>query len=124
MTVIINAGSGGIATRGEGWTNTFAKARETAEEWLSRMHAAGMRDVQLFSGAEYDNGRWTFTFRHGVTGVKVTLKCDGIDNLDSYQKEHIFTPKIYWNGSSIGEPELDDFAADGFERVATWRATS
>ena len=122
MTLFMNPGSGGIPVRGEGWTNTFAKARQTAEEWLDRMRAEGMRDIGLFPGARHLNGRWEFTFRHAVTGVKVTLECDGVDDMDAYVAERIFPPRIYWNGSSIGEPKLDDFAAEGFERVVTWKA--
>jgi hypothetical protein len=121
--LVINAGSGSVEESGKGWTNTQARAEQDAREWLVWMHREGLRDVALLPGcAELDDGRWSFTFKHAVTGVEVRLDTHGIDDLDAYMRERIFPPRQYWNGSStpVG-PRLDDFAADGFEPVRTWR---
>jgi hypothetical protein len=63
-----------------------------------------------------------FTFRHAVTGTTVELEMHGIDNLQAYEDDHLFAARVYWNGSSLSEPELDDFAAPGFVAVHTFRA--
>jgi hypothetical protein len=120
--LIINPGSR-VGEPAEGWTNTAEQARKIAQEWLEAIHKEGMRDVELLPGdRDYgDSGRWVFTFRHAVTGVMVDLATHGIDDLDAYVRVHVFHPRIYWNGESLGEPKLEDFAADGFEPVRTWR---
>lgn len=120
MEAIINPGYR-IAAQGDGWTNTFEKARVNAEQWLAKMHAKGMTDVTPLAGVEQVDQRWRFFFRHQITGVTVTLEIDGIDDMDAYCKQATFSPKVYWNGSSTGEPELEDFAAEGFEPVRTFR---
>lgn len=122
MTVIINPGSR-VGAPGEGWTNTGATARAAAEQWLARMHADGMTDVELLDGAEETEGRWRFTFRHTVSGTEVTLETHGIDAIGAYEQDHIFTPRVYWRESSTAEPRLEDFAAPGFRLVRTFVAT-
>jgi hypothetical protein len=85
------------------------------------MHADGLTGVTLLDGGEdRGDGRWEFSFRHEVTGVSVCLETHGIDNLDAYQRQHLFTPRIYWNGSSCANTELEDFAAPGFTPVRTF----
>lgn len=119
-SLIINPGAR-IGQPGNGWTNTLAKARAEAGEWLSRMHAEGMTDVVLLGDAEdTGDGRWRFTFRHAVTGTAVHLDTHGIDDLDAYRRQHLFDPRVYWNGSSTAEPRLEDFAAPGFVLVRTF----
>jgi hypothetical protein len=121
MTVLINPGSH-IGEPGNGWTNTEATARAEAERWLARIHADGMTDVELLDGATEREGRWEFGFRHKVTGTCVKLETHGIDNMAAYERERIFTPRVYWNGSSTSNPELEHFAAPGFVAVYTFRA--
>lgn len=118
--LIINPGSGGIEPGCDGWTNTAEGAHKEAARWLANMHGAGMRDVELLPQWRYRDGRWVFRFRHAVTRVVVELETHGIDDLDAYRRDH-FYPRVYWNGSSTGDPELEDFAAEGFEPVRTWR---
>jgi hypothetical protein len=123
--MIINPGSR-IGEPGDGWTNTFEEARAEAGRWLTRMHASGMTDVQLLDGAHPDadmegDGRWVFTFRHTVTGVTAELATHGIDDTAAYERQHIFAPRVYWNGSSTAEPELENFAAPGFALVRTFK---
>jgi hypothetical protein len=120
--LIINAGSR-MAESGKGWTNTIEKAREEAERWLGIMRSQGMWDVDLLripDDTEPFEGRWRFTFRHRITGSTATLDTPGIDNMDAYVAEN-WHPRVYWNGESSGTPELDDFAAPGFEKVQTFR---
>lgn len=118
--LIINPGSR-IGEPGDGWTNTYATARTMAEDWLAKMRAEGLTDVTLLDGGEdHGDGRWGFMFRHEVTGVSICLDTHGIDNPGAYQRQHPFTPRIYWNGSSCSNPELEDFAAPGFAPVRTF----
>ena len=119
MSLIINPGSR-IQSGGEGWTNTVEGARKKAEEWQELIRAAG-HDVFLMDGVEERDGRWVFGFQHNVTGVIVELETHGIDNLEAYEGAHVFTPRVYWHGSSVSTPELEDWAADGFEAVRTYR---
>ena len=121
MTIIINPGSH-IGEPGEGWTNTVEIARDTAEDWLTTMRATGMTDVELLDGETEREGRWVFTFRHAVTGTTVELDMHGIDNLQAYEDDHLFAPRVYWSGSSTSDPELEHFAAPGFVAVRTFKA--
>lgn len=123
MTVIINAGSR-IGGEPQGWTNTVEGARRRAGEWLDRMRAVGFVDVEMTDTVEEVDGRWVFVFRHTVTGVEVKLETHGIDDLDAYMRQYIFDPRVYWNGSSSAEPQLDDFAAPGFSKTMTFTAVS
>src|SRR5450755_3978498 len=121
MPLLINPGSH-IGEPGTGWTNTREKARAEAEGWLTQMRADGFADVELLDGDEEREGRWVFTFRHAVTGTCVHLETHGIDNVKAYEKERVFSPRIYWNGSSCSNPELEHFAADGFTAMRTFVA--
>jgi len=119
MTLLINPGSH-IGEPGNGWTNTVEKARAEAEGWLAQMRADGFADVELLDGCTEREGRWVFAFRHAVTGVTVDLETHGIDGMKAYMKECIFSPRIYWKGSSCSNPELEHFAAPGFTAVLTF----
>ena len=123
MTVFINPGSN-IET-GEGWTNTFEGAKAEAERWLARMRKDGLREVSLVAWDEAeDAGRWKFWFEHSVTKKRVVLETHGIDNIEAYRKGRIFDPRVYWNGSSLSEPAIEDFAAPGFRVLQTFEAES
>ena len=118
--LIINPGSH-IGEPGEGWTNTCETARAEAGRWLARMHAEGMTDVVLLDGSEEREGRWLFTVRHAITRATATLETHGIDDVGAYEKQHLFAPRVYWNGSSCSNPELENFAAPGFVAVRTFK---
>lgn len=117
--LIINPGSE-VGEPGNGWTNTEAEARAEAGRWLATMHAEGLADVELLDGCTEREGRWAFRFRHKVTGTVVELETHGIGDIEAYQREHIFTPRVYWRGDSSAEPKLEDFAAPGFAAVRTF----
>lgn len=121
--VLINPGSGPVPTSGEGWTNTYEGAYGWATYWLGLIHEQAATDVVLLNpGTPSGDGRWTFRFRHPVTGVEVELVTHGIpfEQIPAYEKERLFAPRIYWNGSSCSEPVLQDWAADGFRAVRTF----
>lgn len=123
MTVIIINPGWNVAA-GEGWTNSFAEAQAEAVRWLAKLHADGMTDVRMLDDTSEEDeheGRWTFRFRHTITGTVVELETHGIDNADAYCRQHIMTPRVYWRGSSSAEPVLEDFAAPGFIAVRTFR---
>jgi hypothetical protein len=125
VTVLINPGSGGVPAAGHCWTNTVEEARREAERWLRRIREDGITHVTLLPEVlREEEGRWTFGFRHDVTGVVVELETPGIDNLEAYRKERIFYPRIYWRGSSSSEPRVEHWAADGFEVMKTFRRAS
>lgn len=130
--LIINPGSEPVDTDGQGWTNTYAGACAIAEDWLTKMRDAGIgHDVELVLPAPADTidppapdseGRWRFQYRHTVTDGTVELKTHGIDNLDAWAEGRILGsmgPRVYWKGSSSADPQLDDWAADGY--VQTYR---
>jgi len=122
MAMIINPGSGDIKETGEGWTNTHAQAKRNAYDWFCKpMLEQGFTDITVTDAGTCDDGRWKFIFKHTVTKVEVELDIHGIDDLEAYQKEYIFAPRVYWNGSSSGSPELEQFAADGYQPVMTYR---
>jgi hypothetical protein len=122
-TLLINPGSHIADDPDDEWTNTYQQALTTAREWLTRIHSDGITDVELIAPhptqAPHD-GRWTFTFRHTITGTEVTLETHGIHPLEVYERRHIFGARIYWNGSSSADPELENFAAPGFRAVRTY----
>lgn len=120
MAFIINPGSGHVASEGEGWQNTEAGAIINAHRWYDRIKEDGIEDIILLPACEYDNeGRWTFWFEHRLTCVKVELSTHGIiaEQLSAYRAEHIFYPRIYWDGSSSSNPEPENWLKDGY-RVA------
>lgn len=123
MSVLINPGSGGVPARGKGWTNTRAGAHDEAHRWLTRMHDSGLVDVELMPDPTYDaaSGRWTFSYRHKVTGVVCLLQTHGITDLRAYAAEHVFTPRQYWCGSSSADPKLEDWLAPGWLPHLTFR---
>lgn len=121
--MIINPGSGPIKS-GEGWTNTLSGAMTEALRWYDGMLMKGFTDVVMLTEPEERDGRWVFGFRHEVTGVVVELETHGIDDVEAYEKAHIFAPRVYWNGCSTSTPRLEDWKADGFEPVRTYRRVS
>ena len=122
MSILINPGSEPVSDQGDGWTNTYEGAVVEAERWHRRMVDDGFgQDVDLLVQDDpiVCDGRWVFLYRHRVTGAVVELHTHGIDNMDAYTKRHIFGARVYWNGSSTGNPELSDWAAPRF--VQTFR---
>jgi hypothetical protein len=107
---------------GSGWTNTYEEAYRIAREWLTKMNAEGLADIVLVAGEVIPKeGRWTFTYRHLVTGVEVKFETHGIAPMEAYLEQSPLRahPRQYWNGSSSADPCLNDFAAPGF--VQTYR---
>lgn len=121
MIAIINPGAR-IGGDPQGWTNTVEQAIRNAQDWLGRMLKEGFTDIEVDEPGAEDQGRWPFVFRHTVTGVEVILDTHGMDDVKAYEKQHIFAPRVYWNGSSSAEPQLDDFWMPGFVKTMTFVA--
>ena len=125
MNLIINPGSGDVGTQGEGWTNTRDQSKINAyEQFYKPMIEEGFTDITVKDTKQYREGRWVYEFTHDVTGKTIELEMHGIDNMEAYMKEHIFGTRIYWNGSSSSNPELEQFAEEGFVPVKTFRKKS
>lgn len=108
--IIFNAGSQlPAASSGKGWTNTRETANAHALAWFDAMLEDGFDDLEMSEAGEGDQGRWLFTFRHTRSGRTATLATHGIDNLDAYRAEHLFDPRVYWNGDSSSIPRFKDF---------------
>jgi len=121
-TLVINPGSGAIPAAGDGWTNTVEGARVEAQHWLTLIRDAGIQDVEMHPQERAtDDGRWQFGFCHTITGKYVVLETHGIDNLAAYEKERIFPPRVYWNGSSSADLDITDWLLPGSEVVTTIR---
>lgn len=124
MSLIINPGSGAVPAAGNGWTNTYDRALAEAKRWLERMHDDGLTDVVLEEpGIAGDDGRWSFRFRHSVTGTACVLRTHGVDNAQAYKDDgYIFgLPRQYWCGSSSADPKLADWQTDGWLPHLTFR---
>jgi hypothetical protein len=120
MTLIINPGSS-IGQQQEGFTNTHKQAKLHAYKWFyKQMLEKGFTDITVIDTKEEVDGRWKFIFKHDITGKEVELEVHGIDNMDKYTDKYIFNPKVYWNGSSVSDPELEQFANEGFKPIMTY----
>lgn len=124
MNIIINPGSKlPLAEAAIGWTNTHDQAKRYAYEWFYKpMTEEGYTDIEVIDTGEENDGRWKFIFKHKITGKEVELETHGIDDLEAYEKQFVFTPRVYWNGGSSSNPDLKQFEAEGFEPVMTYRA--
>lgn len=124
MAIFINPGSGPIPDSDE-FTNTYEQALLYAREWLEKIAADGI-DVEMTEPdpASEDEGRWTFLFRHPVTDVTIELDQHGVAPLEAYARGNLFGayPRVYWDGSSSYEPEIEQWAAPGFRVVKTFTA--
>lgn len=112
MNLIINPGSR-VPDRP---ANLYSVALDTAQHWLTRMQQEFPEVVMLDPPAEdqIDDGRWTFVFRHQVTGVEVELCTHGITEAEADRAGLIFgSPRIYWNGWSSCEPSPADWLPSG-----------
>lgn len=126
MSILINPGSGAVKASGDGWVNDYAGAEANARRWHARMVADGIRDVELTlpgTPTPGGDGRWIFDFTHTVSGATVQLEVHGLDDDEyrAYERERIFGPRTYWNGSSSDNPEVEQFTRPGFEVVKTLR---
>lgn len=114
MPLIINPGSGPVKG------GTAEQARKNAQAWLDTIHnELGLRCVTMtLEHCQPPDGRYTFNFHHPVTGVTVQLKLDGLTEAE--MEELLFRPRSYWNGSSCAEPQVKDWAADGYQHTVVF----
>lgn len=106
--MIINPGS-------ENKGGTFERALEIAKEWheeiLKEYPEVTMTDHEI----KLDDGDWEFRFTHSKTGKTVILQTHGFTKEEC--ENFIFHPRIYWNGSSTGEPKIEDWLTDEFTYI-------
>jgi hypothetical protein len=115
MALIINAGS-------ENKGGTFEQAKKNAKAWLKSIHDEGFLEVTMSYIKRHDNGDWVFHFTHSTTKKVATLEIHGFT--DEQCKSFIFSPRVYWNGSSTADPQITDWLEDGFKyRIEYYRAT-
>ena len=97
---------------------TEKQAVKNANDWVMEMRENGIRYVQIV-GSPIPDGRfrWTFALRHSLTGVEATLAIHGLSaqEVEEYAANNLGAqPRIYWNGSSSAEPQLEDFLTEGY----------
>ena len=113
-TLIINPGShvaGG----------TEAQALANAREWLTHMRENGITDPSIVldeQSRKHENGRWSFMFRHLLTGIERELSIHGLteDEAKAFAARNIVgaRPRVYWKGSSCSDPDMLDWMAPGY----------
>lgn len=105
MGMIINAGS-------ENKGGTLKQATLNAEKWLSNIHSEGFKEVEMKFVEKLKDGDWLFHFTHPTTKKVATLMTHGFS--DEECKRFIFSPRVYWNGSSTADPTIEDWLEDGY----------
>ena len=103
--MIINPGS-------ENKGGSYKEAYKIAREWLMSIHAEGFPEVYFRFKEHIEDGNYVFVFTHRTTKVKVLLETHGFTYEEC--KKFMFRPRIYWNGSSTGNPKLEDWLTDKF----------
>jgi len=105
--IIINPGS-------ENKGGTLEQATEIAKTWLQSIHDEGFKEVEMcFVEQVEEGGNFLFHFTHPVTKKVATLSTHGFT--DEECKQFMFHPRVYWNGSSTGNPKIEDWLAEGFD---------
>ena len=102
--VIINPGS-------ENKGGTFEQALTIAKEWHENI-LSEFPEVTMSEKGVHCDGLWMFEFKHQVTGVTVHLQTHGFTREQC--EKFIFQPRVYWNGSSTGDPRIEDWLTDEF----------
>lgn len=105
MAIIINAGS-------ENKGGTLEQAKINAQEWLESIHEEGFLEVEMAYVEQYDKGNFVFAFTHQVTKKAVALEIHGYTEDEC--KKFMFHPRVYWDGSSTGNPKIEDWLTDEF----------
>lgn len=105
MGIIINPGS-------ENKGGTLKQAKINAEEWLKCVHDEGFLEVEMEYIEQYKDGNFLFNFKHNITKKVATLEIHGFTK-EECQKFR-FHPRVYWNGSSTSDPEIENWLTDEF----------
>lgn len=99
-----------------GVPNLYEVAEARAKKWLAQIRSDGWPEVELvLPGVPGRDSRWSFEFRHSVTGAVARLDQHGITSEAADEAGMIFgPPRVYWNGCSSSTPAPSDWvAADG-----------
>jgi len=94
--IIINAGS-------ENKGGTVHQAHLNAGKWLQNIHNEGFLEVNMVHDKEYKGENFLFNFIHSVTGKIAKLEIHGFTEEEC--KKFMFSPRVYWNGSSTDRPK-------------------
>jgi len=105
MNVIINPGS-------ENKGGSLEQAIINAKNWLKIIHDEGFLEVKMKHVKKYEGGNFMFHFKHSVTKKTAKLEIHGFT--DEECKKFMFHPRVYWNGSSTGNPQIEDWLTDDF----------
>ena len=109
--IVINPGS-------ENKGGTIDQAKKNARKWLKAIHEEGFSEVVMSEGEHGDY--FEFLFTHNVTKKVATLRIHGFT--EEERKEFMFSPRVYWNGSSTGDPKIEDWLEEGFKyRIEYYR---
>ena len=107
MSIIINPGSN--ITKG-----TFKQAKINAKQWLKLINLEFPEVGMLETKENYDGeGRWRFEYQHKVTKAIATLDIHGFT--DEEVKSFMFGARVYWQGSSVGDPSPEDWLTDEYD---------
>ena len=114
MRTIINPGS-------ENKGGTFEQALKNAKEWHEEI-LNNFPEVTMTTNEERveKNGNWIFRFTHPVTEKEAILEIHGFTKKEC--EKFMFWPRVYWNGSSTANPEIEDWLTDEFNyRILYYR---
>jgi len=109
--IIINPGSNVSG-------GTLEQALINAQVWLDGLHRDGMKEVVIDPDPVYEEGRWSFTFRHTVTEKTALLETHGLTEEETHKL--LFMPRVYWNGSSTADPSISDFLPSNWTYSITY----
>lgn len=102
---IINAGS-------ENKGGTFEQALIAANEWLEMINEEYPEVTMTTHEDRLEDGDWNFKYTHGVTGKCVELQIHGYTVKEC--EGFMFSPRVYWNGSSTGGPKIEDWLDESY----------
>jgi len=113
--MIINPGS-------ENKGGTFKQALINAKEWLVNINKEFPEVEMTTNEDKFYNGDWNFKFIHKITGKIVELQIHGFTKEEC--KLFTFNPRVYWNGSSTSEPDINDWLTDDYTYRVVYKKKS
>jgi hypothetical protein len=103
--IVINPGS-------ENKGGTLEQATINAQHWLNCIHEDGFSEVEMSFVEKYADGNFLFRFTHLITKKVATLEIHGFT--DEECKRFVFSPRVYWNGSSTAIQKIEDWLDEGW----------
>jgi len=103
--MIINPGS-------ENKGGTFEQALINANKWLESINKVYPEVTMTTNEDRIPDGDWNFIFTHPITMKSVQLHIHGFTKKEC--EEFMFHPRVYWNGSSSADEEIEDWLTDDY----------